>query len=91
MACGVFRPRCQARPCTLPSPSPHAFRSILHIHTAVEECEIVKLVSEVDMKTKEAKKVKYVKSGAMCICRISLERAVCMETFTVGGRQLPAP
>ena len=36
------------------------------------------------MKTKEAKKVKYVKSGAMCICRFTLERPLCMETFQVG-------
>ncbi|KIY92393.1 G1 to S phase transition 2 [Monoraphidium neglectum] len=56
-------------------------RSILHIHTAVEECEIVKLVSAIDMRTKETKKVKYVKSGAMCVCRISLEKPLCMETF----------
>ena len=54
---------------------------VFHVHTAVEECEVVRLVSEVDMKTKEAKKAKYVKSGAMCVCRIQLERAVCMETF----------
>ena len=57
------------------------YRSVIHVHTAVEECEVVRLVSEVDMKTKEAKKAKYVKSGAMCVCRIQLERAVCMETF----------
>lgn len=55
---------------------------MLHIHTAVEECEVVKLISAVDMKTKEQKKVKYVKSGAMCVCRILLERPLCMETFT---------
>lgn len=57
------------------------YRSVLHVHTAVEECEVVKLVSEIDMRTKEAKKSKYVKSGAMCVCRIQLERAVCMEVF----------
>lgn len=57
------------------------YRSVLHIHTAVEECEVVKLISAIDMKTKEQKKVKYVKSGAMCVCRITLEKPLCMETF----------
>jgi hypothetical protein len=32
-------------------------RSVLHIHTIVEECEVTKLVHAVDMKTKEPKKV----------------------------------
>jgi len=64
-----------------PPPNPHPQRSILHIHTAVEECEVVKLVSAIDMKTREVKKVKYVKSGAMCVCRIQLEKPIAMETF----------
>ena len=33
------------------------YKSVLHIHTAVEECEVTKMVAEVDMKTKEQKKV----------------------------------
>ncbi|WIA14996.1 hypothetical protein OEZ85_001702 [Tetradesmus obliquus] len=57
------------------------YRSVLHIHTIVEECEVTKLVHAVDMKTKEPKKVKYVKSGAMCVCRITMEKPVCIETF----------
>lgn len=32
-------------------------RSVLHIHTLVEECEVTKLLYAVDMKTKEQKKV----------------------------------
>jgi peptide chain release factor subunit 3 len=44
---------------------PHAhaqvgYKSILHIHTAVEECEITKLVCAIDPKTKEQKKVRCV-------------------------------
>lgn len=74
------------RVCRTPHP-PN--RSVLHIHTAVEECEVVKLVSEIDMKTKEAKKAKYVKSGAMCVCRIVLEKPLCMETFQVWATAWP--
>ncbi|KAF8060481.1 Gspt2 [Scenedesmus sp. PABB004] len=57
------------------------YRSVLHIHTIVEECEVTKLVHAIDMKTKENKKVKYVKSGAMCVCRITTEKPVCIEAF----------
>lgn len=57
---------------------------MLHIHTAVEECEITKLVAEIDMKTKEQKKAKFVKQGGLCICRISVEKPICIEAFTVG-------
>lgn len=39
-------------------PSPFRLcRSVLHIHTIVEECEVTKLLYAVDMKTKEQKKV----------------------------------
>lgn len=57
------------------------YRSVLHIHTIVEECEVTKLLYAVDMKTKDQKKVKFVKSGAMCVCRITTEKPVCIETF----------
>lgn len=33
------------------------YRSVLHIHTIVEECEVTKLLGAVDIKTKETKKV----------------------------------
>lgn len=47
----------------------------------VEECEITRLVAAVDPKTKEKKKAKFVKSGAMCIARIAVEKAICIEPF----------
>jgi hypothetical protein len=46
---------------TTPTPTPthtHTHRSVLHIHTVVEECEVTKLLYAVDMKTKEQKKVR---------------------------------
>jgi len=57
------------------------YKSILHIHTAVEECEVTKLVAEIDPKTKEQKKSKFIKSGGVCICRISVDKPICIETF----------
>lgn len=43
---------------------------------------MTKLVAEIDMKTKEQKKVKYVKQGGLCICRVSLEHSTPIEAFT---------
>ncbi|GLI61736.1 hypothetical protein VaNZ11_004162 [Volvox africanus] len=58
------------------------YKSVLHIHTACEECEVSKLVAEIDPKTKEQKKVKYIKSGGICICRITVDKAICIESFS---------
>jgi len=58
------------------------YKSVLHIHTCVEECEITKLVAEIDMKTKEQKKAKFIKAGGLCICRITVEKPICIEAFT---------
>ncbi|KAJ9521102.1 hypothetical protein QJQ45_022799 [Haematococcus lacustris] len=58
------------------------YKSILHIHTAVEECEITKLVCEIDMKTKDQKKTRFIKQGGMCICRITVDKPICIEAFS---------
>lgn len=58
------------------------YKSVLHIHTTCEECEVSKLVCEIDMKTKEQKKAKYIKQGGICICRITVDKPICIESFT---------
>ena len=35
----------------------HCSQAVIHVHTLIEECEVVKLVSVLDPKTKEKKKV----------------------------------
>lgn len=47
----------------------------------VEECEVTKLVAVIDPKTKEKKKAKFAKSGAMCVARIKVEKSICIEAF----------
>jgi peptide chain release factor subunit 3 len=37
-------------------PTQVGYKSVLHIHTACEECEVTKLICEIDPKTKEQKK-----------------------------------
>jgi peptide chain release factor subunit 3 len=57
------------------------YKAILHLHSIVEECEITKLVAAIDPKTKEKRRVKFVKSGAVLIARIAVEKSICVETF----------
>ncbi|EFN59534.1 hypothetical protein CHLNCDRAFT_29643, partial [Chlorella variabilis] len=57
------------------------YKAVLHIHSVVEECEVTKLVAVIDPKTKEKKKAKFAKSGAMCVARIAVEKPICIETF----------
>ncbi|XP_062027578.1 uncharacterized protein LOC133743611 isoform X1 [Rosa rugosa] len=60
------------------------YKAILHIHSVVEECEIVDLLEEIDMKTKKPKKKKplFVKNGAVIKCRIQVTNLICMEKFS---------
>ncbi len=60
------------------------YSAILHIHTAEEECTVVKLVAELDKKTAEAKPgpaPRFVKSGALCIAIIKLTRSICLDKY----------
>ena len=57
------------------------YTAILHLHSIVEECEVIKLVAAIDPKTKEKKKTKFVKSGSICIARIAVEKPICVEAF----------
>jgi peptide chain release factor subunit 3 len=57
------------------------YRAVLHIHSIVEECEVIKLVAVIDAKTKEKKKAKFVKSGSICIARIAVDKPICIEAF----------
>ena len=50
------------------------YKAILHIHSVVEECEIMGLIHQIDPKTKKPirKKVLFVKSGAVVVVRIQV-------------------
>ena len=56
-------------------------QAILHVHSLVEECEITALLAKIDMKTREKVKAKFVKSGAVCIARVAVEKPICVELF----------
>ncbi|KAA8542769.1 hypothetical protein F0562_023921 [Nyssa sinensis] len=48
------------------------YKAVLHIHSIHEECEIVKLMQQIDPKTRKPMKGKvlFVKNGAVIICHI---------------------
>jgi len=55
---------------------------IFHCHTVVVECQIAKLLADIDAKGKPSKsKPRYVKSGGTVIARIILEDTIAVETF----------
>ncbi|GBG87455.1 hypothetical protein CBR_g45513 [Chara braunii] len=59
------------------------YKAVLHIHAIVEECEILKLIAQIDPKTKKKMKkpVLFVKTGAVVDCRIQVAQVVCVELF----------
>ncbi|KAF7819945.1 eukaryotic peptide chain release factor GTP-binding subunit ERF3A [Senna tora] len=59
------------------------YKAVLHIHSIVEECEIVELLQQIDPKTKKPmkKKVLFVKNGAVVVCRVQVNNTICIEKF----------
>ncbi|PNX96113.1 eukaryotic peptide chain release factor GTP-binding subunit erf3a-like protein [Trifolium pratense] len=53
------------------------YKAVLHVHSVVEECEIVELLEQIDPKTRKPikKKVLFVKNGAIVLCRVQVENA----------------
>ena len=39
------------------------------------------MLAKIDMKTREKVKAKFVKSGAVCIARVAVEKPICVELF----------
>ncbi|PWZ38738.1 Eukaryotic peptide chain release factor GTP-binding subunit ERF3A [Zea mays] len=66
------------------------YKAVLHIHSVVEECEIVELIEEIDMKKKKGdpkkkkpkRKPLFVKNGAIVVCRIQVNNLICIEKFS---------
>ncbi|XP_019235613.1 PREDICTED: eukaryotic peptide chain release factor GTP-binding subunit ERF3A-like isoform X2 [Nicotiana attenuata] len=60
------------------------YKAVLHIHSVVEECEIVELMQQIDLKTKKPMKKKplFVKNGAIVLCRVQVNNLICVEKFS---------
>lgn len=62
------------------------YSAVLHLHTAEEEVQVVKLVAELDKKSGEPKPggpPMFVKSGSLCVCVLKTTRSICVEKFEV--------
>ena len=62
------------------APSSHPCAAVTPLLFALQ---VIKLVAAIDPKTKAKTKAKYVKSGAICIARISVDKPICLEAFDV--------
>ncbi|GLT87685.1 hypothetical protein SLE2022_057520 [Rubroshorea leprosula] len=60
------------------------YKAVLHIHSVVEECEIVELLQQIDPKTKKPmkKRVLFVKNGAVVVCCVQVNNLICVERFS---------
>ncbi|CAN4086642.1 unnamed protein product [Withania somnifera] len=60
------------------------YKAVLHIHAIVEECEIVELMQQTDLKKKKPMKKKplFVKNGAIVLCRVQVNNLICIEKFS---------
>ncbi|XP_051996035.1 G1 to S phase transition 1, like [Xyrauchen texanus] len=59
------------------------YNAVLHIHTCIEEVQIMALICQVDKKTGEKSKTRprFVKQDQMCIARLRTAGTICLETF----------
>jgi peptide chain release factor subunit 3 len=57
------------------------FQAILHAHCCEEECTIVKIFETTNSKGLVVKGARFVSVGMKCICMISVERAIPVETY----------
>ena len=63
------------------------YKAILHIHAVTEECEVIKIVNEIDGKTRQPKEKKkgqavFLKSGSLATVRIRTNGIICCEKFS---------
>ncbi|CAN0902277.1 Eukaryotic peptide chain release factor GTP-binding subunit ERF3A [Linum grandiflorum] len=60
------------------------YQAVMHIHSAVEECEVTELIQQIDPRTKEPMKRKpfFVKDDAIIVCRIQVSSVICMERYS---------
>lgn len=56
------------------------YTCIMHYHTNIEECTIT-VMAEIDKKTKEENKVKFLKSNCRAKIMIKTNNIVCGEKF----------
>eukprot|EP01026_Neomeris_dumetosa_P025784 TRINITY_DN21161_c0_g1_i2.p1 TRINITY_DN21161_c0_g1~~TRINITY_DN21161_c0_g1_i2.p1 ORF type:complete len:409 (+),score=74.04 TRINITY_DN21161_c0_g1_i2:334-1560(+) len=56
------------------------YKCMLHVHSICEECEVHAILYKVEKKGVQ-KKVKFVNSNSIVVCRIAVDNSICVETF----------
>lgn len=61
------------------------YSAVIHIHAAVEEFKVTRLLAELDKKTGKAKQKnpKFVKPGMRCLAKLRTSQPICVETYEV--------
>lgn len=61
------------------------YSAVIHIHAAVEEFTVTRLLAELDKKTGKAKQKnpKFVKPGMRCLAKLRTMMPICVETYDV--------
>ncbi|KAJ2712980.1 translation termination factor GTPase eRF3 [Coemansia spiralis] len=58
------------------------YRSVLHVHTVIEECKMTKLLHRLNERGQKSRlPPPFVKQGDSCIVRIETAKSLCIETF----------
>lgn len=64
------------------------YKAVIHVHTAIEECEILKLYETISLKDKKKEKnPRFCRENTILTCSISLARSCAVDVFT-GVQQL---
>jgi len=65
------------------------YRAVIHVHVAIEECEILKLYESMSMtdRKKKEKNPRFVRENSIVTCSIQLARPTSIDAFT-GVQQL---
>ena len=62
------------------------YKAVIHIHSVTEECEVIKIVHQIDGKTRKPMEKKkgqalFLKSGSLAVVRIKTQGIICCEKF----------
>ena len=62
------------------------YKAVIHIHAVTEECEVIKIVHQIDGKTRKPMEKKkgqalFLKSGSLAVVRIRTQGIICCEKF----------
>ncbi|KAH3767055.1 translation elongation factor EF1A [Pelomyxa schiedti] len=59
------------------------YQAVFHCHTAVEECQITRLLAQIDKQTGvlQKKNPTFVRVGSVVVARVVLAKPVCLEKF----------